>query len=126
MINEDRRKLGQTPVASPRDRFCTRSALLPMRSGLPAAAKGRKLHRQRPASGECRFPSSLQANGSGRGLDWPAALVIISSLVHAWRDRDLAADLVQQRLDLPKQLQHSAVVFDHRLTDVIGTTLDVS
>jgi hypothetical protein len=33
MINEDRRKLGQTPVASPRDRFCTRSALLPMRSG---------------------------------------------------------------------------------------------
>jgi hypothetical protein len=43
MINGARRKLGQTPVASPRDRFCARSALLPMRKRLPAAPKGRRL-----------------------------------------------------------------------------------
>jgi hypothetical protein len=40
MINGDRRKLGQTPVASPRDRFCARSPLLPVRKGLPAAPEG--------------------------------------------------------------------------------------
>jgi hypothetical protein len=34
--------------------FGARSALLPMRSGLPAALEGRKLDRQRPASGKCR------------------------------------------------------------------------
>jgi len=55
MINGDRHQLGQTPVASPRDRFCARSALLPMRKGLPAAPKGRRLDPHGPASGECRI-----------------------------------------------------------------------
>jgi hypothetical protein len=55
MINGDRRKLGQTPVASPRDRFCARSALLPMRKGLPAAPKGRRLDPPQTASGESRL-----------------------------------------------------------------------
>ena len=40
---------------SAKDRFGARSALLPMRSGLPAAPGGRKLDRQRPASGKCRI-----------------------------------------------------------------------
>jgi hypothetical protein len=55
MVNETGPHSAQTPVAKPERRFGARSALLPMRSGLPAALEGRKLDRQRPASGKCRL-----------------------------------------------------------------------
>ena len=58
----DQRRPAQTrpkrQSQSPKDRFGARSALLPMRPGLPAAPEGRKLDRQRPASGECWLKSA--------------------------------------------------------------------
>ena len=56
---------------SAKDRFGARSALLPMRSGLPAAPGGRKLDRQRPASGKCRVIGLLDAFVHGQGHDRP-------------------------------------------------------
>jgi len=56
-VHDQRRPAQTRPNAGrqPRDRFCTRSALLPMRKGLPAAPEGRRLDPHRPASGECRI-----------------------------------------------------------------------
>jgi hypothetical protein len=45
MINETGPHSAQTPVAKRERRFGARSAMLPMRSGLPAALEGRKLDR---------------------------------------------------------------------------------
>jgi hypothetical protein len=59
MINETGPHSAQTPVAKREKRFGARSALLPMRSGLPAPLEGRKFDRQRPASGKCRFKVAL-------------------------------------------------------------------
>jgi hypothetical protein len=56
---ETRLHSAQTPVAKRERRFGARSALLPMRSGLPAALEGRTLDCQRPASGKCRIKESM-------------------------------------------------------------------
>jgi hypothetical protein len=54
MINETGPHSVKTPVAKRGRRFGARPALLPMRSGLPAALERRKLDHQRPALGKCR------------------------------------------------------------------------